>query len=170
MYRAVYRTSLTNTKKHLIAHSLESYRDTKLKFIHRKVQRKLVSTELAPVSYAARKQIDAAIDDLLEKGIITPVRTADFACPIIAVPKPWWASMRICGNFKLTANKMLKVEQYPATNPGGSSTGTWRWRKVLQTRSQPRLSSDWVRPWGPASIPPSILREVYSSTEDYLSG
>ena len=66
----------------------------------------------APVSYAARKQIDAAIDDLLEKGIITPVRTADFACPIIAVPKPD-GSMRICGNFKLTANKMLKVEQYP---------------------------------------------------------
>lgn len=42
----------------------------------------------APVSYAARKQIDATLDDLLEDGIIKPVKTADFACPIIAVPKP----------------------------------------------------------------------------------
>lgn len=66
----------------------------------------------APVSYAARKQIDAAIDELLSEGIITPVKTADFACPIIAVPKPN-GKMRICGNYKLTANKLLKVEQYP---------------------------------------------------------
>ena len=66
----------------------------------------------APVSYAARKQIDAALDELLSEGIITPVKTAEFACPIIAVPKPD-GRMRICGNFKLTANKMLKVEQYP---------------------------------------------------------
>ena len=66
----------------------------------------------APVSYAARKQIDRALDRLLEDGIIKPVKTAEFACPIIAVPKPD-GKMRICGNYKLTANKVLKVEQYP---------------------------------------------------------
>nr|XP_054765036.1 uncharacterized protein K02A2.6-like [Lytechinus pictus] len=66
----------------------------------------------APVSYAARKQIDKALVSLLEDRIIKPVKTADFACPIIAVPKPD-GRMRICGNYKLTANIVLKVEQYP---------------------------------------------------------
>ncbi|XP_078256087.1 calpain-2 catalytic subunit-like [Rhinoraja longicauda] len=66
----------------------------------------------APVSYASTKQMDAALDDLLQDGIIKPVKTADFACPIIAAPKPD-GKMRVCGNYKLTVNKVLKVEQYP---------------------------------------------------------
>ncbi|XP_041473721.1 uncharacterized protein K02A2.6-like [Lytechinus variegatus] len=66
----------------------------------------------APCFLCCQKQIDKALDSLLEDGIIKPVKTADFACPIIAVPKPD-GRMRICGNSKLTANKVLKVEQYP---------------------------------------------------------
>lgn len=66
----------------------------------------------APVPYATRKQIDAALDDLLEQGIIKPVQFAEYACPIVAVRKPN-GSVRLCGNYKLTANKVLKLEQYP---------------------------------------------------------
>ena len=66
----------------------------------------------APVPYATRRQIDDALDDLLEQGILQPVQFAEYACPIVAVKKPN-GGVRICGNYKLTANKVLKLEQYP---------------------------------------------------------
>lgn len=66
----------------------------------------------APVPYASRHKVDAALDDLLDQGVIEPVRFSDYACPIVVVNKPD-GKVRICGNYKLTVNKILKVEQYP---------------------------------------------------------
>lgn len=40
------------------------------------------------------------------------MKFADYACPIVAVKKPN-SSVMICGNYKLTANKVVKLEQYP---------------------------------------------------------
>jgi len=62
--------------------------------------------------YATRAEVDKNLDDLLDKGIIEPVPYADYACPLVAVKKPD-GKIRICGNYKLTANKVLRLEQYP---------------------------------------------------------
>ncbi|XP_063970819.1 uncharacterized protein K02A2.6-like [Lytechinus pictus] len=66
----------------------------------------------APVPYAMRQKIDEAIDELQDQGVIEPVKFADYACPIVVVKKPN-GKVRICGNYKLTANKVLRVERYP---------------------------------------------------------
>ena len=66
----------------------------------------------APVPYAMRQKIDEAIDELLDQGVLEPVKYADYACPIVVVKKPN-GKVRICGNYKLTANKALQVEHYP---------------------------------------------------------
>lgn len=66
----------------------------------------------APVPYAMRDKVDEALDDLIELGVIQPVKFADYACPIVVVKKPD-GKVRLCGNYKLTANKVLRVEHYP---------------------------------------------------------
>ena len=64
------------------------------------------------LAYATRTKVDSELDRLLDQGIIEPVRYADYACPLVVAKKPD-GQIRICGNYKLTANKVLKLEQYP---------------------------------------------------------
>ena len=55
---------------------------------------------------------DAELQELENEGIITNVDWGEWATPVIAVPK---ASelIRLCGDFKVTINPELKVDQYP---------------------------------------------------------
>ena len=45
--------------------------------------------------------------------IIKPVKSSKWAAPIVPVLKPDCKSFRICGIYKLMANKALRLEQYP---------------------------------------------------------
>ena len=65
-----------------------------------------------PLPYAIHAQVDKALDELLGADIIEPVKFAEYACPLVIVKKPD-GKVRICGNYKLTANQVLKLEQYP---------------------------------------------------------
>ena len=66
----------------------------------------------APVAYATKPKVDKHLDRMLEQGIIEPVRFSEYACPIVVADKSD-GDIRICGNYKLTANKVLNLEQYP---------------------------------------------------------
>ncbi len=66
----------------------------------------------APVAYATRQKIDKCLDEMLEQGVLEAVKFSDYACPIVVAPKPN-GQIRICGNYKITANKVLRLEQYP---------------------------------------------------------
>jgi hypothetical protein len=44
------------------------------------------------------------------------VTTSDWAAPIIAVPKKN-GSYHICGDYKVTANPVLEIDQYPLPKP-----------------------------------------------------
>ena len=66
----------------------------------------------APMPYATRRKVDKCLDDMLEQGIIEAVKYSDYACPIVVAPKPN-GQIRVCGNYKVTANQVLRVEQYP---------------------------------------------------------
>ncbi|KAJ8351850.1 hypothetical protein SKAU_G00233260 [Synaphobranchus kaupii] len=46
------------------------------------------------------------------EGIISPVKYAEWAAPIVPVLKPD-GSIRICGDYKLTVNNASSLEQYP---------------------------------------------------------
>ena len=65
------------------------------------------------VPYAMREKVETELDRLLAKGIIEPVKFADWAAPIVPVWKSDKESVRICGDYKLTVNVASKLEQYP---------------------------------------------------------
>ena len=62
-----------------------------------------------PVPYAIRGAIEKDLERLERLGVI---KFSDWAAPIVAVPKPD-GSVRICGDFKVTINPVLQVDQYP---------------------------------------------------------
>ena len=62
--------------------------------------------------YAARGAIEEELDRLEQQGILEKVTYSEWATPIVAVAKPD-GRYRICGDFKVTVNPTLKVDQYP---------------------------------------------------------
>ncbi|MCG8032935.1 MAG: DDE-type integrase/transposase/recombinase [Candidatus Thiodiazotropha taylori] len=65
-----------------------------------------------PVAYSLKPKIEAELDKLEKQGIIYRVDTSEWATPIVAIPKKD-SSVRICGDFKVTLNPALQVDQYP---------------------------------------------------------
>ena len=64
------------------------------------------------VPHAMRAAVEKELDRLEDEGIIVPVQHSDWAAPIVPVPKSD-GSVRICGDFKLTANAATNLEVYP---------------------------------------------------------
>ncbi|XP_028172425.1 uncharacterized protein K02A2.6-like isoform X2 [Ostrinia furnacalis] len=65
-----------------------------------------------PLPYALRARVDAELDAMLRAGVIEPVDCSDWATPLVIVHKPDGA-LRICADYKVTLNKVLKVDKYP---------------------------------------------------------
>ena len=53
---------------------------------------------------------------LESEGILEKVSYSDWAAPIVAVPKKD-GNFRICGDYKVTVNLALDVDQYPLPKP-----------------------------------------------------
>ena len=64
------------------------------------------------VPFALRDRVEAELDKLVKEGILHPVQFSDWAAPIVPVVKKD-GSIRICGNYKLTANRVSFTDQYP---------------------------------------------------------
>ncbi|KAL7856631.1 hypothetical protein SRHO_G00155300 [Serrasalmus rhombeus] len=58
------------------------------------------------------KHADVFKDELVQSGVLEPVSVSSWATPIVPVIKKD-GSIRICGDFKVTLNPVLEVEQYP---------------------------------------------------------
>ena len=65
------------------------------------------------VPYAMRSLVEAELDKLVNQGILTPVKHADWAAPIVPIMKADRKSVRICGDFKQTVNKASPIDKYP---------------------------------------------------------
>ena len=65
-----------------------------------------------PVPYAMKPLVEKELDRLEKEGVITPIPFADWAAPIVPVLKSN-KTVRICGDFKLTVNKVSKLDRYP---------------------------------------------------------
>ena len=65
-----------------------------------------------PVPLAKKAKIDAVLDKLESEGIIKKVSHSDWAAPIVA-PFKKDGSVRVCGDFKVTVNPQLEIDQYP---------------------------------------------------------
>ena len=65
-----------------------------------------------PVPYAVREKVEQELDCLVREGILEPVQHAEWASPIVPVLKRD-KSIRICGDFKKTVNRVTKLDKYP---------------------------------------------------------
>ena len=65
-----------------------------------------------PVPYAIRGAIEKDLERLENLGVIEKTNYSDWAAPIVVVPKSDGA-VRICGDYKVTINPVLQVDQYP---------------------------------------------------------
>ncbi|GFT40738.1 uncharacterized protein K02A2.6 [Trichonephila clavipes] len=65
-----------------------------------------------PVPFALKERIETELNRLVAEDIIEPVTYSDWATPIVPVIKQN-GNLRICGDYKVTINPGLKIEQYP---------------------------------------------------------
>ena len=60
--------------------------------------------------------IEEELDRLEAIGAIVKVDHSDWASPIVPVPKKD-GKYRICGDYKVTINQLMEVDQYPLPKP-----------------------------------------------------
>ncbi|KAK6179270.1 hypothetical protein SNE40_011672 [Patella caerulea] len=68
-----------------------------------------------PIPYALKEAVERELDRLESSGVISKVDYSPWATPIVVVPKSDH-SIRICGDYKVTVNKCIEVQQYPLPN------------------------------------------------------
>eukprot|EP00795_Rhopilema_esculentum_P016067 gene16067-7417_t len=69
-----------------------------------------------PLPYAMKKKVENELDGLEKKGIITQVQYSDWAAPVVPVLKRD-GSVRLCGDFSVSINPKMEVNQYPLPQP-----------------------------------------------------
>ena len=62
--------------------------------------------------FIMKEKIEKELERLELAGIITPVQFSEWAAPIVPVVKAD-GSIRICGDYKLTLNRVARIETYP---------------------------------------------------------
>ena len=60
-----------------------------------------------------KENVEIELQKLETQGIISTVKYSKWAVPIVPVLKQDKQSVRICGDYKLTANRASRVEHYP---------------------------------------------------------
>ena len=68
-----------------------------------------------PVPFALRAKVEDELDRMQDAGIIRPVELSEWAALIVPVLKSTGA-VRICGDYKVTINRAVKVDKYPIPN------------------------------------------------------
>ncbi|XP_021378372.1 uncharacterized protein K02A2.6-like [Mizuhopecten yessoensis] len=90
---------------------LSKVRGTKAK-IYVDPQEKPLYFKARPTPYALRDKIEHELDRLVAEGTISPVEFSEWATPIVPIVKSD-KSIRICGDYKVTVNKVSKLDNYP---------------------------------------------------------
>ena len=68
------------------------------------------------VPFALQAAVERELDRLEGEGILERVPYSQWVAPIVSVPKPE-GTIRICGDYKVTINPQLEVDQYPLPKP-----------------------------------------------------
>ena len=69
-----------------------------------------------PVPYSSREPVGQELDRLESEGILERVDHGEWATPVVAVPKSD-GKYRICGDFSVTINPVMAIDQYPLPKP-----------------------------------------------------
>ena len=106
-----FKNDLKNQFPKLFSTGLGTYKDQKFSLeIDEEV--KPVYCKPRTVPYTLRQKVDDELDRLVTENVITPRKYSRWAAPIVPVLKPD-GSVRICGDYKLTANKATVLDRYP---------------------------------------------------------
>ena len=100
-------------KKHktLFSPGLGELKETKAK-IHLKDNAQPRFFKPRPVPYAVKSKVEEELKKLERENIVTKVSHSEWAAPLVVVPKEN-GKVRLCGDFKVTINQEMKVDQYP---------------------------------------------------------
>ena len=66
--------------------------------------------------FAIHETVGQELDRLEKADIMERVESSEWAAPIVAVPKKD-GHIRLCGDYKVTLNPYLEVDQYPLLRP-----------------------------------------------------
>ncbi len=69
-----------------------------------------------PVPYSLKAGVEKELERLEQAGVIEKVDYSEWAAPIVTVPKSD-GQLRICGDYSVTVNPVLEVDQYPLPRP-----------------------------------------------------
>ena len=69
-----------------------------------------------PVPYALKPLVEQELHRLERARVLEKVDHSEWAAPVVAVPKKDGA-VRLCGDYKVTINPFLDVDQYPLPRP-----------------------------------------------------
>ena len=69
-----------------------------------------------PVPFVIKDAIGQELDYLEKQGTIRKVDSSDWAAPIVTVPKKD-GRFHLCGDYKVTINQALIIDQYPLPKP-----------------------------------------------------
>ena len=69
-----------------------------------------------PMSFALKQSVEQELARMEEKGILIKVSHSEWATPIVPVPKKD-GRVRVCGDYKITVNQGLDVDQHPLPKP-----------------------------------------------------
>ena len=69
-----------------------------------------------PVPFTLKEAIDRKLDRLEAEGILERVTYSEWTAPVVPVPKTE-GQIRLCGDYKVTINPVMEVDQYPLQKP-----------------------------------------------------
>ena len=96
------------------------------------------------VPFALKVSVERELERLEQNGTLCRVEHSEWASPIVPVPKKD-GTLRICGDYKVTLNGALEVDQYPLPRPSDlftSLTGGTKFTKLDLSAAYQHLSLD----------------------------
>lgn len=135
-----------------------------------KPEHKLKFCQPRVVPYALRPKIEAELNCLAEMGVLSLIQYSECATPIVPVVKKNGA-VHICGNFKVTVNPVLHIENYllPCTEDLFTSLARGQCFSKLDL-SYAYLHMRAEEEWSPGSSSQFPHSKGYSSTIAFHSG
>ena len=95
----------------LFAEGLGRYRGPPVKiYLNHEVQPIFLKARSVP--FAMRQGIEECLEKEVKEGTLEAVEHSRWACPVVPVVKPD-NTIRLCGDYKLTVNRAVKVDKYP---------------------------------------------------------
>ena len=65
--------------------------------------------------YALREAVEEELHRLEREGVLEKLDTSEWGTPVVCVKKD--GSIRLCGDYKVTVNQCMYIDQYPLPRP-----------------------------------------------------